>query len=146
MISTSTLEEHQKTLLPVIYEHSIWLYTLCHGQDCGAWTADTSGNLFSWVWDFFFFFFLRLYPQHMEIPRLGSNWSWSCRPTPQPQQCRIWVAPVTYTMAQGNAGSLTHWARPRIKPATSWLLVRFVSTEPWRELLGFYFYHNLDVW
>ena len=33
--------------------------------------------------------------------------------------------------SQGNAGSLTHWARPGIKPI--WFLVRFVSTAPHRN-------------
>ena len=33
---------------------------------------------------FFFFFFY-----HMEVPRLGSDQSYSCQPTPQPQQHRI---------------------------------------------------------
>ena len=33
-----------------------------------------------------------------------------------------------------NARSLTHWARPRTKSASSWILVRFISTEPWWEL------------
>ena len=37
---------------------------------------------------------------------------------------------VTYTTAHGNAGSLTHWTRPGIEPATSWFLVGFVSTAP----------------
>ena len=41
---------------------------------------------------------------------------------------------VTYTTAQGNAGYLTHWARPGIKPTTSWILVGFVSAAPWQEL------------
>ena len=36
---------------------------------------------------------------------------------------------VTYTAARGNAGSLTHWVRPRIEPASSWILVGFGSTE-----------------
>ena len=40
----------------------------------------------------------------------------------------------TYTTAHGNAGSLTHWARPGIEPATSWFPVGFVSTVPQREL------------
>ena len=31
--------------------------------------------------------------------------------------------------------SLTHWVRPGIEPASPWILVRFVSAEPWRELL-----------
>ena len=36
--------------------------------------------------------------------------------------------------AHGNAGSLTHWARPGIEPTTSWFLVGFVSAVPQREL------------
>ena len=55
----------------------------------------------------------------MEVHRLGVNGSCSCRPIPQPQQCWIQAAPVTYTAACGNAGSLTHWARPGIKPIFS---------------------------
>ena len=35
--------------------------------------------------------------------------------------------------------SLIHWARPGIKPPSSWMLVRFVSTEPWRELPSWVF-------
>ena len=40
---------------------------------------------------------------------------------------------ATYTTAHGNAGSLIHWERPRIKPASSWILVRFISAQPWWE-------------
>ena len=61
----------------------------------------------------------------MEVPRLGVEselWLW---PTAQPQQHGIQAASATYTTAYGNARSLTHWARPEIKPATSRLLVRF---------------------
>ena len=32
-------------------------------------------------------------------------------------------------------GSLTHWTRPGIDPATSWILVGFISAEPQWELL-----------
>ena len=46
-----------------------------------------------------------------------------------PQQCRIWAISVTYTTAQGNARPLTHWARPGIKPASSWMLVRWARWE-----------------
>ena len=42
---------------------------------------------------------------------------------------------MIYTAAHGNAGSLTHWESPRI--ASSWMLVRFVSIEPWWELLTY---------
>ena len=47
----------------------------------------------------------------------------SCQPTPQPQQRQIWAMSATYTTAQGNAGSLAHWARPEIQSTTSWFLV-----------------------
>ena len=47
-------------------------------------------------------------------------------PKPQPQQCRIQTASATCTTAQGNAGSLTHWAKLGIKPASSWKVVRFL--------------------
>ena len=36
-----------------------------------------------------------------------------------------------------NAGSLTHWARTGIEPASSWTLVRFVYAEPQQELLQY---------
>ena len=40
---------------------------------------------------------------------------------------------LTHTPAHGNTRSLTHWVRPEIEPATSWFLVRFISTVPqWR--------------
>ena len=41
--------------------------------------------------------------------------------------CQIWATSATNTTTQGNTGSLTHWARPGIKPAASWFLVRFVK-------------------
>ena len=51
----------------------------------------------------------------------GSNLSCSCWPMPQPQpwQHRIRAASATYAAACNNAGSLTHWARPGIEPASS---------------------------
>ena len=73
---------------------------------------------------FFFLFFLPLLGpllQHMEVPRLGVE------SEPQPQQRRIWAASATYTTAHSNTGSLTHWARAGIEPATSWLLLGFIN-------------------
>ena len=81
----------------------------------------------------FVFCFLSFYGRTRGIwrfPDSGLNCSYSCQPTPEPQQCQIWIraASVNYTTAHGNAGSPTHWARrPGIEPATSWLLVRFVN-------------------
>ena len=38
--------------------------------------------------------------------------------------------------AHSYAGSLTHWWRPGIEPASSGILARFISTEPQMELLN----------
>ena len=81
----------------------------------------------------FFFFFSFLEPQvrNMEVPRLESNWSYSC----WPQQCRVLAMSATDSTAHSNAGFLTHWSRPGIKPNPHWILVGFLTSEPRRELL-----------
>ena len=68
--------------------------------------------------------------QHIEVSRLEVKQSCSCQPQPQPQQHGIQAVSATYTTVHGNTGSLTHWVRPGLEPASSWILVRFVSTEP----------------
>ena len=69
--------------------------------------------------------FLGPHLQHMEIlrPRVRLNQSYSCLPTPQPQQRRIQAMSLTYITAHGSTGSLTHSARPGIEPTFSWILV-----------------------
>ena len=74
-----------------------------------------------------------------EVPGYGSNQSYSC--WSQPQQWGIQAMSMTCTRAHGNAGSLTHLVRPGINPASSWIPVRFVSTVPQQELLGFAIFH-----
>ena len=75
----------------------------------------------------FLIFFFRLHPRHVEVPRLAVEQSCSCWPTPEPQQQKIQAASATYSTVHSNARSLTHWARPRIEPASSWKLIRFVN-------------------
>ena len=82
---------------------------------------DTSTFFFS----FSFFFFSGLHLWHMEVPRLGV---WS--ELHLTQQYQIRAESVTYTIAHDNTGSLTHWAKPGIKPKTSWFLVGFLSAAP----------------
>ena len=88
---------------------------------------------------FFIFFFLLLFRAAPEAygssQARGLNWNFSCLPTPEPQQCGTQATSATYTIAHGNTGSPTHWARPGIKPASSWIRVGFVTTEPQWELL-----------
>lgn len=75
------------------------------------------------------FFFSFLYPHlwHMEVPRLQVNQSCTCRPTSQPQTYRTWAVSATYSIACGKAGSLTHWARPEIESASSWILAGLLT-------------------
>ena len=68
--------------------------------------------------------FLGRHPQHMEVLRLGAE---------------LELQLPAYATAPSNAGSLTHGVRPGIEPASSWILVRFVSTEPWKELPNYPF-------
>ena len=106
----------------------------------------TSGPLLLHSWPRFCHFFLAFQPQplirtpHFHSPhscqgdfflraalaaygspqsRGGINWNCSCRPTPQPQQRWIRAASANYPTAHGNARSLTHRARPGIKPESS---------------------------
>ena len=52
----------------------------------------------------------------------------------QSRSNQIWAVSATYTTAHHNTGSLIHWVRPGIEPATSWFLVGFVSAVPRQEL------------
>ena len=51
---------------------------------------------------------------------------------------RIGTVSVTYAKAHSNAGSLTHSAKPGTEPVSSWILVRFLTTKPQRQLLLFF--------
>ena len=63
----------------------------------------------------------------MEVSSLGVELELQLRPLPQPQQCQIWAASVTYTAACSNAGSLTHWVRPGMEPTSSWTLCQVLN-------------------
>ena len=97
---------------------------------------------------FFFFFFFGLF-RATTMAYGGSQvrsviGAVTPRPTPEPQQCRIWAMSATHTTVHSNARSLTHWSRPGIKPETSWCLVRFVSDVPQQELLEIYFLNRFQ--
>ena len=47
---------------------------------------------------------------------------------------QIGAAAASLHHSYGYTGSLTHWVRPGIKPVSSWILVRFITTKPWWEL------------
>ena len=74
-----------------------------------------------------FFFFLRSHPQHMEVPRLGVELELQL-------PAYATVTAMWDLSHVSNARSLTHCARAGIEPASSCIIVRFISTEPWWEL------------
>jgi len=57
------------------------------------WNEEQMCLLFVLNVNWIFIYFLGPHMWHMEIPGLGElNQSYSCQPTPQPQQCRIQAA------------------------------------------------------
>ena len=91
------------------------------------------------LWNFntlgFFFCFLGPYLRHMEVPRLEGPIGATAASL---HHSNIRLQPCLQPRPHGNAGSLTHWARPRIGPTTLWFPVRFISAAPWQELWNFY--------
>ena len=92
------------------------------------------------MWAFFFFlFFFRAAPaahgdsQARGPIRAGPTPAASLHHSHSNIRSELCLPPTA--QLAGNAGSLTHWARPGIESATSRFLVRFVSTAPQRELL-----------
>ena len=82
----------------------------------------------------------------MEVTRLGdkSELQWPAYTTAT-AMWDLWAASVTYTTTHGSSGSLTHWERPGIKPASLQILVRFISAEPWWEFpLPFFKFNETD--
>ena len=61
----------------------------------------------------------------MKVRRLGVQWELQL---PAHTTATATPASVTYNAAHSSAGSLTHWARPGIEPASSWILV--ISAVP----------------
>ena len=55
-----------------------------------------------------FFFLFRAVPATYGSSQAELNWSCSCQPIPQPQQCGIRASSTTYTAAHSEDGSPTH--------------------------------------
>ena len=105
--------------------NGIWCQKICMTQNAGR-------NSSSWRW---LFFLPDPHLWHMEAPRLGIESEQqlptytTATATPDPSHvCNL-------QHSHGHAGSLTHWARPGMEPASSWMPVRFISAAPQREPL-----------
>ena len=68
------------------------------------------------------------------FPGQGSNQSYSRQPMPQPQQCWIQAASAAYTIVHETPDPQPTTDQGQGSKLSSWILVRFVSTEPQWEL------------
>ena len=77
---------------------------------------------------FLSFFFWGVHTHSIEkFPDQGSNQSYSCWPSPQPQQCQIQDTSATYTTAHGNTRSLAHLSQATYRTCVSCFLVGFIN-------------------
>ena len=83
-----------------------------------------TGNILIFI--FIFKFFYGCTHSIWKFPGLGSNQSCSRWPVSQPQQCQITHRICDLNHSSG-AGSLTHRARPAIKPSSSWTLCQVLN-------------------
>ena len=91
----------------------------------GTWSIIRENNLGIPFFFFSFVFFEGFTHSIWRFPGQGSNGSCSCQTMPEPQQHQIPAESATYTTAHSNTGFLTHWGRPGIKPASSWMRIHF---------------------
>ena len=102
-----------------------------------------SGTTLNHTWWQFFVCFLEPNPQHKEVPRLGVEYE---------LQLPAYTT-ATATSDLSRVCDLHHSSgqhrilnplsrRPGIEPTSSWILVRFVSTEPQGEILRWQFLNN----
>ena len=93
-----------------------------------------------------FCFFLSLHPWHMEVPRLGVE--------SEPQLPAYTTATATQDVSRvfdlhhssGQRRILNPLSEARDGTASLWILVGFVTTEPWWELPKVFFFLFLMFW
>ena len=119
-----------------------------------SWMVNPFQKIFNWLcpdpleelssiasialWNVFvFLFFLGPHLQHMEVPRLGveSELHLLAYATATAIHDPRYVCDLHHSSQQHQILYLTCWARPGIKPASSWVLIGFVTTDPQQELL-----------
>ena len=91
-----------------------------------------SGKVFCFL---FFFHVLGLYLWHMEIPRLGVESELHLPAYATAMWDTSQIFDLHHSSRQHRIPD--HWVGPEIKPASSWILFRLVSAEPWLELPRF---------
>ena len=93
----------------------------------------------------YLFCFLGLHLWHMEVPRLGvkSGLQLLAYTTARAMQDPSHVCHLHHSSQQCQI--LNHWVRPGIKPTSSWILVRFVTSETGWELSEVKYYTQVHT-
>ena len=86
----------------------------------------------------FIYLLFRVHLLHIKVSRLGVE---SAYTTATALGDLSYVYNLHHSSA--NAGFLTHWVGLGIKPASSWILVGFIITEPQQELWRIHFWRNM---
>ena len=120
-----------------------WIYIVCglsndfyEAIEMKIWVL----SYFLLIWDIMlidlsiYLCFLRLYPRHMEVLRVGVELELQPPAYATATATQDPATSATCTTAQGNARSLTHWVKPGIQPVSSWIVVVIVSTALQQEL------------
>ena len=105
---------HSIKTMPYCCHNSKWRENVNVFCRC-AWMATHLS--FSFI---FSFFFLRLYPQHTEVPRprVESELPLLAYATAMAKPDPSHICDLCHS--HGNTGSLTHWVRSGIEPSSSW--------------------------
>ena len=111
-------------------------------------TVDQSSIIILCLYVIFFFFFCLFwatptaaYWSYQAWGQIGTAAANLChrRSSAESELC---LRPTPQLTATPQRGSLTHWTRPEIKPASSWMPIRFISVEPRWEFQS----DILNVW
>ena len=115
-------------LFYMLCQHAIGCVKVPHfNSDFCLFLLFTLPSIFQSYDLFFLIFFLPLHPLHSS-------------------QARGWIGAAAAGIhhSHGNTGSLTHWARPGIEPASSWIPARFISAKPQWDL--WVLTHAVNFW
>ena len=78
-----------------------------------------------------FFFFVCFFRATLTAYGSSQAWGWIRAAASGYTTATVsWDSSCVGDQAHDNAGSSTHWVRPWIKSTSSWIVVRFVTTEP----------------
>ena len=125
--ANSPLEKDWTNTSQVSYIRFLFMSLRSLYRSTGKAISNSYGGLWFWFW-FCFFVFVRATYGIWKFPGEESNQSCSCWPTHHSysqtrSQPYLWPTPQLV----GTSDPLTHWARPGIRPSSSWILVGFLT-------------------